>query len=127
MDDRAVVGVAAVASYERACDLAGAHGETGWTARMVPLTVDGLIYTSSMVMLDSARCARPVPVLARRLLGRGIMATLAANVAYGLWRGPSGVVVVSRGAARIAEVAAEPGNALLAARTLTVTFSAAAR
>ena len=37
----AVVGVAAVASYEHAYALVRAHGETGWTARLVPLTVDG--------------------------------------------------------------------------------------
>jgi Protein of unknown function (DUF2637) len=50
----AVLGVAAaaaVASYEQAYDLVRAHGESGWTARMVPLTVDGLIYASSMAML----------------------------------------------------------------------------
>lgn len=50
-----VAAVAAVASYEHAFDLVQAHGEVGWTARLVPLTVDGLIYASSMVMLDSAR------------------------------------------------------------------------
>jgi hypothetical protein len=33
------LGVAAVASYEHAYDLLRAHGETGWTAHMVPLTV----------------------------------------------------------------------------------------
>jgi hypothetical protein len=49
-----VAAVAAVASYEHAHDLVRAHGETGWTARLVPLTVDSLIYASSMVMLDSA-------------------------------------------------------------------------
>lgn len=38
---------------------------TGWTGRLVPLTVDGLIYASSMVMLDSARRKVPVPALAR--------------------------------------------------------------
>jgi hypothetical protein len=43
-----VAAVAAVASYEHAYVLARAHGETGWTARLVPLTVDGLIYASSM-------------------------------------------------------------------------------
>ena len=53
-----VAAVAAVASYEHAYDLVRMHGETGWTARMVPLTVDGLIYASSMVMLDSARRRR---------------------------------------------------------------------
>jgi hypothetical protein len=30
---------------------------------MVPLTVDGLIYASSLVMLDSARRKTPVPAL----------------------------------------------------------------
>ena len=39
----AVVGMAAVASYERAYALVRAHGEDGWTARLVPFTVDGLI------------------------------------------------------------------------------------
>lgn len=54
----AVVGVAAVAavvSYEDASDLVRAHGESGWTGRLIPLTADGRIYASSMVMLDSAR------------------------------------------------------------------------
>ena len=44
-----VAAVAAVASYEHAYDLVRMHGESGWTAHMVPLTVDGLIYASSMV------------------------------------------------------------------------------
>jgi hypothetical protein len=35
--------MAAVASYERAYALVQAHGEAGWTARLVPFTVDGLI------------------------------------------------------------------------------------
>ncbi|MGD0705019.1 MAG: hypothetical protein ABSA02_34670 [Trebonia sp.] len=33
----AVIAVAAVASYEHAYDLVRAHGEAGWTARLVPL------------------------------------------------------------------------------------------
>jgi Protein of unknown function (DUF2637) len=79
-----VAAVAAVASYERAYTLVRAHGEAGWTGRLVPLTVDGLIYASSMVMLDSARRNAPVLALARWLLVLGIVATLAANVAHGL-------------------------------------------
>ena len=50
-----VAAVAAVASYEDAHALVRAHGETGWTGRLVPLTVDGLIYASSMVLPGSAR------------------------------------------------------------------------
>jgi len=41
----AVLGIAlaaAVASYEHASALVRPHGEPGWTAHLVPLTVDGL-------------------------------------------------------------------------------------
>ena len=61
----------------------------------MPLTVDGLIYASSMVMLDSARRKVPVPALAQWLLGLGIAATLAANVAHGLGHGPVGAAVAA--------------------------------
>ena len=90
-----VAVVAAVASYEHAYALVRAHGEVGWTGRMVPLTVDGLVYVSSMVMLDSVRRGTRVPVLARWLLGLGIVATLAANVAHGLGHGPVGAAVAA--------------------------------
>lgn len=90
-----VAAVAAVASYEHAYDLVRAHGESGWTARMVPLTVDGLIYASSMAMLDYARRKAPVPALAQWLLGLGIAATLAANIAHGLGHGPVGAAVAA--------------------------------
>jgi Protein of unknown function (DUF2637) len=90
-----VAAVAAVASYEHAYDLIRAHGEAGWTARLIPLTVDGLIYASSMVMLDSARRKVPVPALSRWLLGLGIAATLAANVAHGLGHGVVGAAVAA--------------------------------
>ena len=55
----------AVASYEHAYALVRAYGEAGWTARLVPFTVGGLIYASSMVLLDAARREMPVPALAR--------------------------------------------------------------
>ena len=90
-----VAAVAAIASYEHAYDLVRAHGEAGWTARLVPLTVDGLIYASSMVMFDCARRKVPVPALARWLLGLGITATLAANVAHGLGHGLTGAAVAA--------------------------------
>ena len=94
----AVIGVAVVAavvSYEHAYALVHAHGEAGWTAHLIPLTVDGLIWASSMVMLDSARRGTLVPSLARWLLGLGIVATLAANVAHGLGHGPIGAVAAA--------------------------------
>jgi hypothetical protein len=82
-----VAAIAAVASYQHAYELVQMHGESGWTARMVPLTMDGLIYASSIVTLDSARRKTPVLALAWWLLGLGIAATVAANVAHGLGHG----------------------------------------
>ena len=90
-----VAAVAAVASYEYAYDLVRANGEGAWAPRLVPLTVDGLIYASSMVMLDCARRKVPVPALARWLLGLGITATLAVNVAHGLGHGVVGAAVAA--------------------------------
>jgi hypothetical protein len=94
----AVIGVAVVAavvSYEHAYELVHAHGETGWVAHLIPLTIDGLIWASSMAMLDSTRRGVRVPPLARWLLGLGIAATLGANVAHGLGRGPIGAAVAA--------------------------------
>jgi hypothetical protein len=69
----AVIGVAAVVSYQHAYALVHAHGETDWTARLIPLTVDGLIWASSMVMLGSARRSVRVSALMRWLLAIGCM------------------------------------------------------
>jgi hypothetical protein len=85
-----------------------AHGESGWTGQLIPLTVDGLIYASSMVLLDSARRKAPVSALARWLLGLGIAATLAANVAHGLGHEPE----VLRGRSQVGG----PGTRTTAAR-----------
>jgi hypothetical protein len=54
-----------------------------------------------MVMLDSARLKTPVPVLAPWLLGLGIQATLAANVAHGLGDGLIGPAVAAWPAAAL--------------------------
>lgn len=90
-----VAAVAAVVSYRHAYALVRAYGEDGWTAWLVPLTVDGLIFASSMVLLHSARRQLAVPQLARWLLGLGIAATLAANAAHGLDHGPIGALVAA--------------------------------
>ena len=40
----AVTGVAAIISCQHACELVRSHGESGTTARLLPFTVDGLIW-----------------------------------------------------------------------------------
>jgi hypothetical protein len=58
-----VAVVAAVISYQHAFELVRSHGESGGTARLVPFTVDGLIWAASMVVLDASRRGQPVPRL----------------------------------------------------------------
>jgi hypothetical protein len=60
----AVALVAAVISYQQAYELVRSHGESELKARMVPFTVDGLIWAASMVVLDASRWGQPVPRLA---------------------------------------------------------------
>ena len=91
----AVAGIAAYVSYWHAYAVVRAHGETGITARLEPVTIDGLVYASSMVVLYAARNRVPVPSLARWLLALGIAATLTANMAQGWSHGPVGAVVAA--------------------------------
>jgi hypothetical protein len=88
-----VAGVAAVISYQHAYELVTSHGETGFTARLLPFTVDGLIWAASMVVLDASRRNQPVPRLALWSLASGIVATVGANLAHGLGHGPVGALV----------------------------------
>lgn len=89
----AVATVAAVISYRHAYELVHSHGESGPTARLVPFTVDGLIWAASMVILDASRRKHPAPPLAKWSLAVGIVATVGANVAHGATHGPIGAIV----------------------------------
>ena len=47
--------VAGFVSYRHALQVVTVHGESGLIARAYPLTIDGLIYAASMVLLNAAR------------------------------------------------------------------------
>ncbi|MFG2089652.1 DUF2637 domain-containing protein [Spirillospora sp. NPDC048824] len=89
----AVAVVAAIISYRHAFELVHSHGESGTTARLVPFTVDGLIWAASMVILDASRRKQPAPALAKWSLAVGIVATVGANVAHGASYGVIGALV----------------------------------
>lgn len=89
----AVAVVAAIISYRHAYELVHSHGESGATARLVPFTVDGLIWAASMVILDASRRKQPAPMLAKWSLAVGIVATVGANVAHGASHGVIGALV----------------------------------
>jgi hypothetical protein len=89
----AVAVVAAIISYQHAYELVRSHGESGPTARLLPFTVDGLIWAASMVILDATRHHQRVPRLAAWSLGVAIVATIGANLAHGLGHGPVGALI----------------------------------
>ncbi|MGW5416676.1 DUF2637 domain-containing protein [Actinomadura geliboluensis] len=111
----AVAAVAAVISYRHAYELVHSHGESGPTARLVPFTVDGLIWAASMVILDASRRQQPAPPLAKWSLAVGIVATVGANVAHGASHGPI-----------VAVVSAWPALALVGSFELLMTLTRAA-
>ncbi|HEX5495005.1 MAG TPA: DUF2637 domain-containing protein, partial [Mycobacteriales bacterium] len=90
-----VAGVAAWTSYRHTVAMVAAHGEDVATARLIPVTTDGLILAAGLVLLHCARSHRRAPGLARWLLGLGVMATLAANVDHGAGHGVIGAVVAA--------------------------------
>lgn len=92
-----VAGFAFTVSYTHIYDLGAAHGGSVLVDRMLPLSVDLLIVVASLVVLRQSRGPRPGTRLARWLprcvMWAGIVATVAANVAYGIQFGVFGAVV----------------------------------
>jgi len=82
-----------VVSYSHIYGLGRAHGQDGTAARLLPLSVDGLILAASLVLLHEARNGRDAPRLARLMLWLGIAATIGANIAYGAGYGLVGALI----------------------------------
>ena len=76
----AVAVVAAAASYSHMHDLAVKAGE-GDMARVLPLSVDGLVVAATMTLLSARRAGRRAGALPWTALFLGLGASLAANVA----------------------------------------------
>ena len=89
----AVAAFAAVVSYSHIYGLGRAHGQDGTAARLLPLSVDGLILAASLVLLHEARNGRDAPRLARFMLWLGIGATIGANIADGAGYGLLGALI----------------------------------
>ncbi|MGH3191399.1 MAG: DUF2637 domain-containing protein [Streptosporangiaceae bacterium] len=89
----AVAAFAAAVSYSHIYGLGRAHGQGGTAARLLPLSVDGLILAASLVLLHEARNGRDAPQLARLMLWLGMAATIGANVAYGAGYGLLGALI----------------------------------
>ncbi len=95
----AEAAIAAAVSYSHIYELGRRYGQTGYAARLLPLSIDGLIVAASMVLLYEARGGRPAPFLARFLLWLGVGCTIAANGAAGARYGPLGAILSAAPAA----------------------------
>jgi hypothetical protein len=84
----AVATIAAIVSYQHIQTLALSHGYTPGTAGLLPFSVDGLIVASSLALANGARAW-----LARTGLVLGVLATVAANVAFGARFGLVGEII----------------------------------
>lgn len=88
-----VATIAAVVSYMHVATLALHYGQPPLATYLLPLSIDGMVATSSLVLLRSARAGVTAPWLARTGLVLAIVATLAANVASGLPHGWPGTLL----------------------------------
>jgi hypothetical protein len=88
-----VAAIAAVVSYMHVATLALAYGQPPLAAYLLPLSIDGMVATSSLVLLRSARAGVSAPWLARAGLVLAVAATLAANVASGAADGWPGALL----------------------------------
>jgi Protein of unknown function (DUF2637) len=88
-----VAAIAAVVSYSHIYALGRAHGGTGVPARLLPLSVDALILVGELMLLHEADGKGKRFALGWVLVWSGILATLAANVAYGAQFGVVGAVI----------------------------------
>lgn len=113
-----VAAIAAAVSYLHVAAIALRYGQPPAAAYMLPVSVDGLVAVSSLVLLRSARAGITSPWLARTGLVLAVVATLAANVAYGLPHGWPGAIVSGWPAVAFV-VAAETGIAMTRRRSAT--------
>ena len=88
-----VAGIAAVISFIHIRDLAVTHGQTRLAAVLLPFSIDGTVIASSLVLLRAARLRLAAPWLAQVMLLSSVLATLAANVAYGAASGVTGALI----------------------------------
>ena len=73
--------------------LAIRYGQRALAAYLLPVTIDGLVAVSSLVMLRAARTGVSAPWLARTGLVLAVIATLACNVGYGVAHGWPGALL----------------------------------
>jgi Protein of unknown function (DUF2637) len=90
----AIVGLAAaVLSYRHQFGLAAGHGESALTAKLLPISIDGLLLAGTLAVLDASRRQTGHSWAARITVGLGVAMTMWANIVHGLGFGWTGIVI----------------------------------
>jgi hypothetical protein len=90
----AAVGLtAAVLSYRHQFELAAGHGESALTARLLPVSIDGLLVAGTLAILDASRRQTGHAWAARITVGLGVAMTMWANIVHGLGYGWAGIIL----------------------------------
>ncbi|MGW3352156.1 DUF2637 domain-containing protein [Nonomuraea rubra] len=76
-----LAAIAAAISYRHLHMLAMRHGETAWSAALLPISVDGMILAASLTLLADSRRGRRGGPLPWGLLILGSLASVGANIA----------------------------------------------
>lgn len=76
-----LAAIASVGSYRHMHELALLHGESWWSAALIPLSVDGMVVASSMSILLASRSGQRAEWRPWVLLIVGSFASLTANIA----------------------------------------------
>ena len=88
-----VAVIAAVVSFTHIETLALGHGQPLVDARLMPVSVDGLLVMSSLVLLAAARARQRAPSLARAGVVVGVVTMVLANVTFCARFGVIGAVI----------------------------------
>jgi hypothetical protein len=90
----AAVGLAAaVLSYRHQFELAAGHGESELTAKLIPISIDGLLLAGTLAVLDASRRQTGHAWAARVTVGLGVAMTMWANIVHGLGFGWTGIII----------------------------------
>ncbi|MEV7006629.1 DUF2637 domain-containing protein [Streptosporangium sp. NPDC051022] len=73
--------IAGAISYRHLHTLAIRHGESPWSAALLPLSVDGMVVCASMALLTESRRGKRGGLMPWTLLVLGSTASIAANIA----------------------------------------------
>jgi hypothetical protein len=88
-----VAAFAGVVSYTHIVDLCRTHHQGGLAGGIAPLTVDGLILAGALDILHATRSNAGRPVLGWLCVWLGVVATVSANVLWGVHTGWLGATI----------------------------------